>query len=133
MVGPGHVYFYDGESWSEQYEVEELLFGISVIDESHVWVVGDRGAIYFHDGNVWTKMESPTTYALIAVSAADKENVWALTGRHVLVYDGHDWIVQHEFRLQEEEEGIIELSDIYALDKDNVWLAGADGLYRLSR
>jgi hypothetical protein len=40
--------------------------------------------------------------------------------------------VQHGFRLREEEEGIIELSDIFALDKDNVWLAGSAGIFRLS-
>jgi photosystem II stability/assembly factor-like uncharacterized protein len=129
--GPGHVYSYDGKSWSERYESEEMLYGVSVLDENHVWVVGAEGSIFFYDGNGWSRLESPTTYALVAVSAADPEHVWTITqfGGLVLFYDGSDWAVQHRFELEEGEEGIIELSDIYAVDKDNVWLVGSGGFY----
>lgn len=129
--GPGHVYYFDGSTWSETFESVEMLYGVSAVDERHVWVVGDKGSTFFYDGSAWSPVESPATYALVAVSAVDLEHVWAITqfGGLVLFYDGSSWSVQHHFELEEEEEGIIEMNDICAADNGSVWLVGMDGIY----
>ena len=73
MGAGGTILFYDGTSWTAQASgTTGFLFGVSALDESHVWAVGAGGTILFYDGTSWTAQESGATDGLQGVSALDE-------------------------------------------------------------
>ena len=56
----GRIYFFDGDSWTRQYEVDgkcELL----AEDIQHAWAWAEN-SIYFFDGQVWNPQYEASTY-----------------------------------------------------------------------
>jgi hypothetical protein len=130
-MGPGYVYFFDGTSWSKDHEVEEMLFGVSAVDENNVWAVGERGLLLAFDENSWVQYRAPTRDPLWAVSAADEDNIWAIgsVGGEIFYFDGSSWSIQYKISLGKDVEGVIETRDISAADKEHIWVVGSEGIY----
>ena len=107
-------------TWSVQHqpEGEDDLWGVSALDETHVWAVGHGGTILFYDETFWTAQTSGTTDSLLGVSALDTSHVWAVgVGGTILFYDETFWNPQ--------ASGTTDiLYDVSALDATHVWAAG---------
>jgi photosystem II stability/assembly factor-like uncharacterized protein len=107
-------------TWNVQQQPEggDELWGVSALDESHVWTVGHGGTILFYDGTSWTAQASGTTDFLRGVSALDESHVWTVgDGGTILFYDGTSWSPQ--------ARGTTDiLSGVSALDESHVWAVG---------
>lgn len=78
----GSVFYFDGSTWTKQYQTVEELHRATAADPKHVWAtggIGKTGPIYFFDGNYWRKQFSANE-ALFDISAADGRNAWAVGG-----------------------------------------------------
>jgi hypothetical protein len=117
----GYIFFYDGSSWSIQYEQDQALWGVCALDATHVWAVGRAGTIVFYDGANWTPQNSGYSGDLLGVDACDASHIWAVGAQDpmpgpILFSDGHSW----------SQQGIAPnwLFDVSALDPNHVWAAG---------
>ncbi len=97
------------------------------LDETHVWMVGNRGRIAFWDGTNLTMTEVTTSSIskpnLNAVCALDERNVWAV-GDHGVIFhlNGTEWTPVHT--------GFAHEGNFYdvTLDSDgHIWVVGDDG------
>jgi hypothetical protein len=62
------------------------FFDIDGADAQHVYAVGWKGEIYFHDGARWHKDDSPTTAHLGAVRCVGPNNVWICGDKGVVLH-----------------------------------------------
>jgi hypothetical protein len=73
----GSAYQLNGTSWTAQSGGGGQ--GLSGIDPSHIWGVGNSGSLHVWDGSSWTPKESGVVInSLNAVWAADAQHVWAV-------------------------------------------------------
>lgn len=125
----GNVTFFNGQFWSRMNcPTGKNLFGVSATSPYNVWAVGDDGRIVHYDGNAggdWTIWGSPTEAQISDVTAISDNEAWAVSGRNILRYDSatSTWSVQQQL---DENVG---LTDIYAADPQNIWVAGGYGLF----
>jgi photosystem II stability/assembly factor-like uncharacterized protein len=98
------------------------LSGVSVVDETHSWIVGQGGLILFNDGNSWTEQESTLSTDIYSVSFLDASNGWAVgKGGKIIHYDGTAWAAQ--------SSGITtDLNSVSMLDANNGWAVGKSGV-----
>jgi hypothetical protein len=84
----GTILFYDGTSWSPQASgATGTLWGVSALDENHVWAVGSSGGtILFYDSASWNPQASGTTDILVGVSALDESHVWAVGYGEIILF-----------------------------------------------
>ncbi len=95
-VGLDNILFYNGTSWSIQASYSWDLYGISVLDASHIWAVGTNGVIAFYNGTSWSTQNSHIcnftagiyTYRLYGVAPCDANNVWAVGTHSALLFGG---------------------------------------------
>lgn len=127
----GEIYYFDGHSWSIQYQTEDWLEGVSAADHDNVWAVGvnnvnntcDGGVIYFFDGLRWLKQyETDDPYGIGKVFALSKSAVWAVGSSGKMYYfNGNTW--------EEKPTGGIDIRNIYALDSTHVWGASENAVF----
>lgn len=137
----GYIRFFDGSTWTKQYEAlrepqpgtvtqgGDELHSIYALDAGHVWASGTSG-IYFFDGSSWIKQYvtqlNPAGYLEynpVAFSGIDSSHVWNACGYNarknssILFFNGSSWVCQGDVDARS-------LTDIVALDKNNVWAVG---------
>ncbi|MFH0880813.1 MAG: hypothetical protein V2A34_13945, partial [Lentisphaerota bacterium] len=104
------------------------LYGVSVLNESNVWIVGGSsygggdGVIVHYDGSHFQVQQSDLDNALFRVCALDTGNVWAVgAAGTILHYDGTQW--------RHQDSGTTQwLHDVSAVDAGHVWAVGFDGV-----
>lgn len=79
-VGSNGIFSFNGSSWSKQTEIRPgyPIRDICALDNRHVWAAGDDG-IYFSDGLSWTKLYEGSYKNFQAISAIDKQHIWAIS------------------------------------------------------
>jgi photosystem II stability/assembly factor-like uncharacterized protein len=96
------------------------FYGISVIDDTHSWMVGKGGLILFYDGTTWTEQESNIDKDLTSVYFIDSSNGWAVSkAGKIINYNGTGWVTQTSGTTND-------LNGVYMLDASNGWIVGKD-------
>ena len=83
--------------WSIQHHTpgDAALRSVIAVDESHIWAVGNGGAMIFCDGTSWTAQASDTSYALFGVTALGAGHGGTVGHRgRILFSDGTSWTEQ---------------------------------------
>lgn len=106
-------------------EKQPDLRAVFFLDDSHGWIVGDRGTILATEdgGNSWQTQTSGTREALHAVGFGDPLRGWAVGSRGVIVHTedgGNTWRLQRGGTTEK-------LSAVSAFDTRLVWAVGAKG------
>lgn len=92
--GEGLIYFFDGNSWTEQLHVE-ILAAMDFIDSTNAWAVGS-GGLYSYDGQSWS--QKIDVDRLFSFCAPDKNSLWATDNSYIYFSDGNSNIKQYETR-----------------------------------
>ena len=123
--GTVDVATYDGAAWSPvAVPTAETIYGLWGSAPDDVFAVGRNGTILHHDGLTWTVQPTPTTADLRAVSGIGPHDVYAAgDGSTLLHYDGVAWTPVVA------AEGIENYTAVYAAGVDDVYVAGAGGVY----
>lgn len=115
---------WDGIAWSAvnppRVSVSAMLYDVSAAAADDVWAVGgDDGALIEHwDGTVWHTRKGPESVGpLRSVSALAPKDVWSVSDRKVLHWDGTSWMV-----VEEAPHGY--LTAVTALSDQDVWAVG---------
>lgn len=101
----GRVLRYDGAAWApeEVTDAAITLFGCWGSDEDHVWAVGgdtsgagDGAAIFFYDGDAWTRQPLPEAaaaqVAIFKVWGTSATDVWTVGNNGIVLHnDGSGW------------------------------------------
>ena len=96
----------------------QYLYGVSALDATHVWAVGEYGTILFFNGTSWSPQTSGTTANLVSVSALDATHVWAVgASGTILFFNGTFWSAQASGTTNN-------LMGVSALDATHVWAVG---------
>jgi len=122
----GTVIAYNGK-WKEEKVCDETLVGGFALDDSHIWVTGEKGVVFFYDGDSWTKQDSGVRWNIESVYALSPDCVWFVGAGGVLFFDGQTMTLQYETQGRGNFSG---LYDVVAKDNKNVWAVGSiDGGY----
>ena len=128
-LGPGAIYFFDGNSWHKQVDIEDNVTSISAVDEDNVWAISLyesfnmdipyhlKSCVYYFDGNSWEKqLELPHRW-ISSIHAYDDENVWAVGGYSAWHFDGSNWT---------EQEGVFSFAPFHVsvAGPENIWATG---------
>ncbi len=71
------------------------FYGVSVLDQTHAWIVGAGGLVLFYDGTTFTEQSSGVSTDLKSVQFLDVSNGWAVgLGGKITYYDGTSWSAQ---------------------------------------
>ncbi len=62
------------------------FFDIDGVDTAHIYAVGWKGEIYFHDGKSWHRDDSPTTAHLGSVRCLAEDDVWICGDKGVVLH-----------------------------------------------
>ncbi len=100
-AGPEQILFFDGSSWSLQYEVDwgmgTNLRDICAVSQTDVWAVGDKGYILHYDGSEWSVFTQLVSVHgdpvdMFSIADRDAQSIWA-GGDYGYVYyfNGSDW------------------------------------------
>ncbi len=127
--GAGALLFYDGTKWERQESgTTDTLTGVAAISTNRVWAVGYRtspdseGIIRVYNGSLW-QTQFQDNIRLFGVAAIDEDHAWVAAdhGRVLTTDDGGTtWTI--------EETGIdVDLTCVFALDANHVWVGGASG------
>ncbi|MCL5256437.1 MAG: hypothetical protein M1319_01400 [Chloroflexi bacterium] len=110
--------------WQNPLPQGNNLNSVYALDETHVWAVGDNGALVHRDGSQWIVEDSHVAANLRSVSALDSQHVWAV-GQNgcLLFYDGTSW------QTISSDSSPGDIRAMAALDSRHVWAAGAEGIY----
>jgi hypothetical protein len=103
------------------------LYGVSVLDATHSWVVGEGGVapvIEFSDDLWinWVSQASPTSETLQSIYAFDSNNVWAVGGIGDIAYfDGANWVLV---------QGLPPTKNysVSGISATSIWVVGANGM-----
>jgi hypothetical protein len=130
----GLIYSASGGSWQVAYEGPDPVRDIYAADRDHAWAAlgntaSRQGTILSRDGDTWKEQFSTKEGAILAVSGAGPDRVWAI-GNHpsedyalldsnVYFFNGSEWSVQESF-----DET---LACLFALDEGHVWAGGNEG------
>lgn len=135
----GTILGYDGSMWHPvDSEVRKRMFGVWGFAPDDVFAVGESGpqdgptrfwagSIYHYDGVAWTRMQVTEDIAsLYAVWGASRDNLIALGGSGVTLYDGASWTT-------EVSEGLDAsgLDRLHAAEGTDVFGLGRKGVVRL--
>ena len=80
-----------GNTWtlSGSGALENLSYtGIFALDENNIWIVGEKGSIYYSTdaADTWTKLEVPVEYQednFERIAAKSKDDIWVVGDKHV--------------------------------------------------
>ena len=64
------------------------FFDIDGVDGAHLYAVGWKGEIYFHDGREWLRDDSPTNSHLSSIICADDGTIWIAGNKGVVLRGG---------------------------------------------
>lgn len=119
----GGIYFYNGRKWALTKKTPgQRLYGLTGIDASHIWAVGDSGTILFFDGRDWIEQASGVKWNIKDIWAYDPSHVWAVGSGGILFFDGNTWHTQ----FKKEADGIFTgLNSIDGFDQNHIWAAGS--------
>jgi hypothetical protein len=71
------------------------LYGVSVVDQTHTWIVGAGGLVLSYDGTTFTEQESNISTDLKCVQFLDANNGWAVgLGGKIIYFNGTSWTTQ---------------------------------------
>lgn len=116
-------------SWVDQSlaSVPESFYGSWF---GSVYAVGAWGIIYSYNGATWDEITSPTNNNLMAIWAADANNVFAVGGfglpdnnGTIVQYDGTDWTAI----VEADSETYPWLRDVHGVSATNVFAVGYEG------
>jgi photosystem II stability/assembly factor-like uncharacterized protein len=113
---------YTSPPWkSQESGTTNWLYGVSAVDATHVWAVGQGGKILFYNGANWSAQTSGTTNILFGVFAVDATHVWAVGfNGTILFYNGANWAP--------EASGTTNwLFGVSAVDVNHVYAVGTTG------
>lgn len=91
------VYFYDGNSWGEQWRggYNNNLVAVHGCDRTHVWAKSLDGRIYFFDGNSWVEQCEGDLNGYGGIYALAENDVWVVGSGWAYHYDGESWKGEH--------------------------------------
>ncbi|MBP7737006.1 MAG: IPT/TIG domain-containing protein [Spirochaetes bacterium] len=99
------------------------LNGVSALDATHVWAVGDNGTILFFNGTSWSPQDSGSTCHLHGISARTATDAWAVGFRStVLHYNGTDWSPVDATTIGGTPHPDESLTSVCALGAQDVWV-----------
>lgn len=68
-----------GGAWSTQWSGPQRLAGVTMVDATHGWAVGDGGLILrTSNGSTWTPQASGVTFDLTAVTTLNDQTAWVV-------------------------------------------------------
>jgi hypothetical protein len=67
------------------------LYGVWVSPDNQVFAAGAEGVVIRYDGQTWSQMESPVPGGLGCVWGRSASDVFVVSGRALLHYDGEGW------------------------------------------
>ena len=117
----------DGTTWVDHSVIifgwKPDLYGVYVLDATHVWIVGENGMILFSvdAGATWVLQTSPTNKDLYSIYAVDDTHIFACGKDGTLLSsDGTTWVI--------EGSGTnVNLNSISAYDATHVLAVGNGG------
>jgi photosystem II stability/assembly factor-like uncharacterized protein len=116
----------DGKTWTvNPVPVSGAIRGLYAVDASHVWAVGDKGAILFYNGKQWVSQSSNTSSNLFAVSFSDTMNGWAVGDGGIILHTvtgGNVW------QREAINQTALTLRAVYAVSPSEAWAAGMNGV-----
>jgi photosystem II stability/assembly factor-like uncharacterized protein len=116
--------------WENPTPTDNDLYGVSALDTSHVWAVGDNGTVLFYDGTRWNSQISPTTNNLKDVWAISENDVWAVgDGGTIIHYDGSGWTINSQGLTDKNLRGIsgCDATHLYAVGDSGTVLIYSGG------
>ena len=122
----GVVREYTGSAWNEVYSaVGKSLFGLSMLDESEGWAVGQDGVIlhYTSASGDWQEVASPLTETLFSVATVSSTDAWAVGWNGTIAhYTGGAWQAVSSPVTQT-------LWSIAMVSSDEGWAVGSEGTW----
>ncbi len=125
----GGIYHFDGNGWALRQKVDARLNGVSSLNRSRAYACGYKGSggarsvVYLFDGKRWRSIGSFSSGGdgMLAVSAQEPYDAWAVDGKSMYHYNGSFWRVQYhvprEFRP----------ACVASASGSGVWIASAAG------
>lgn len=109
-----------GGSWySEGRRLERTLNAVALSGNS-AWAVGDWGAVWRLEGELWRQLPRPTLQDLHAVWAVSPSQVWIAGDRSILKYfDGAAW--------HPSNSPVADWRALWGFGANDVWAAGSEG------
>jgi hypothetical protein len=125
---------YDGEGWRRELTgVEEDLWWVFIEGPRSAYLGGTGGTILAHDGEQFTRMDTPGSGIVFGIWGAASDELWAVGGEpdiapgFVWRHDGGEWRDMTAM-LPEEAQGGRTLFKVWGRQRDDVWFVGSDGL-----
>ena len=107
--------------WQNPLPQGNTLYAMWGADATHVWAVGDGGAIVKWNGTAWSPQSSGTSKGLWGVWGSDAANVWAVgEGGTIVKWNGTAWSPQNSGTSNR-------LYGVWGTDAANVWAVGFGG------
>jgi len=111
-----------GASWTSVGQASDDLWAVDVVDATHGWAVGERGAVSAtQDGQTWAAEPSSTSAELHSVSFASVELGWAVGDAGTIVMrEGGTWTT-------EQSPTAVGLYGVSVAPDGAVWAVGEHG------
>lgn len=128
VTGGCHEVDFDPDRQSQEIDIFDDLFAVSVVGENRAVAGGYWGSIYVTEdgGRTWSKARTDTLQLIYDVSVAPDGRGWAV-GQSGLVLrtedGGHSWSGQRNPKT----EDAYHLFGVHAVDGDRAWVVGAWG------
>jgi hypothetical protein len=120
----------DGMKWKTALtapQAGQRIYDVWARTADDVWVLGGDERVHRWNGKGWSTFNPPlpgtTTQEMRAISGTSPDDVWILRGMNTLLHsDGTDWTTR--------QTSLAQPVDIWEAGPDELWVAGADGVYR---
>ncbi len=119
--------FYDDWELQNPYPTANMLSGISFVNDSTGWIVGERGTLLHtaDGGQTWDVQESGTDLWLMNVAFTDENTGFASGNNSMVIYTldgGETWQRMPGFQWYADP-----LKSIYVVNPDTVWFGSWNG------
>lgn len=121
--GDGAIVYWNGETWAN-FEDEDLtgvpLFGVSMLDGSFGWAVGESGTALVWDGSDWAGITDLTTSTLRSVATVSVTDAWAVGDDGVILrWTGTEWT---DFDSPTNSD----LKSVFMFNANDGWIVGGE-------
>lgn len=120
MAGGGAIVFFNGSTWTST-NFPHLLYGVSALNATHIYAVGEAGCIAISNGTTWSHKHY-SVHDFHGVCAIDSTHVWFVGNRGIIFF----WDGTSMTRVA---SGVTtNLHAVYGYDTSHVWAVGDNGL-----
>jgi photosystem II stability/assembly factor-like uncharacterized protein len=101
------------------------MYSVYFISSNDGWAVGEKGAIYHYDGNIWAKVSLPFIFEtnLYSVFFTSSTHGWIGGGNGILLeYKNGEW------KIWDMSQKMYSVSDIFFISENDGWIAGSGNI-----